>query len=441
MIVIAQAADAATEAQTAKQLFQQGKVEESIPHFQRAVELREKDPTAWYNLAYANRKAGHFAEAARAYGRYAQLAPDDPDGYFGLAESLRQTGRGAEARQAYETYLSKETRPSEEKWKAVARQRILELAGQSASVPSLQKPLPLPLPPPAQPPAAQAPSTQAPAAQPPQTPAPSAQAPAVQLPASPAPSAQAPAAQPPAGPSAPAPTPQRVVPRPDPAALTAQGDAALAAKDLHGALFAYQEAVMADGKYAPARVKLGHVYVKMGHQPEAAEQWSKALQLDPQNAEARAALAGLRQPSAAVAQPALPAPAAPPRVQQDEAAAKAHYTKGVALVNDRKYQDALPELDQAVAQKPRFAIAFVARGSARVGLGQYEAAVADYSAAREADPSLAAPLFGLAEAYRALGQPEKAADYYRQYAASTAPDAQARLKQYALDNAQALAPR
>lgn len=433
MIVIAQAADAATEGQTAKQLFQQGKVEESIPHFQRAVELREKDPTAWYNLAYANRKAGHFAEAARAYGRYTQLVPDDPDGYFGLAESLRQEGRGAEARQAYETYLSKETRPSEEKWKAVARQRILELAGQSASVPSLQKPLPLPLPPPAQPPAA---------------PPPSAPAPAAQLPAAPAATAQAPAAQPPpaqvgspATPAAPAPTPQRVVPRPDPAALTAQGDAALAAKDLHAALFAYQEAVMADARFVPARVKLGHVYVKMGHQPEAAEQWSKALQLDPQNAEARAALASLRQPSAAVAQPALPPPAAPPRVQPDEAAAKAHYSKGVALVNDRKYQDALSELDQAVAQKPRFAVAFVARGSARVGLGQYEEAVADYSAAREADPSLAAPLFGLAEAYRALGQPQKAADFYRLYAASAAPDAQPRLKQYALDNAQALAPR
>src|SRR5690242_1831977 len=127
-IALAQAADAAaTEAQTAKKLFQQGKVEESIPHFERAVELRQKDPTGWYNLAFANRKAGHFAEAARAYDRYVQLAPDDPDGYFGLAETLRQTGRAAEARSAYQTYLTKETRPSEATWKAVARQHIAEL--------------------------------------------------------------------------------------------------------------------------------------------------------------------------------------------------------------------------------------------------------------------------------------------------------------------------
>src|SRR5205823_12927715 len=92
-IVVAVAVDAASEAEAGKQLFQQGKLEDAIPHFQRAVEMREKDATSWYNLAYANRKAGHFEQAATAYRRYTQLAPDDPDGYFGLAESLRQTGQ------------------------------------------------------------------------------------------------------------------------------------------------------------------------------------------------------------------------------------------------------------------------------------------------------------------------------------------------------------
>ena len=87
------------------------------------------------------------------------------------------------------------------------------------------------------------------------------------------------------------------------------------------------------------------------------------------------------------------------------------------------------------------AVALVARGSARIGLGRYQDAVADYTAAQKADPSLAAPLFGLAEAFRALGQGEKAAALYREFAASNAPDAQPALKEYALQNAQALSPR
>lgn len=200
---------------------------------------------------------------------------------------------------------------------------------------------------------------------------------------------------------------------------------------------------MADPRYVPARVKLGHVYLQMGHPAEAAEQWNKALQLEPQNGDARAALSALRQKMGATAEAAVPSSGLAPssRPQKDEASAKAHYAKGVALVNDRKYQEALPELDQAIAQKPRYAVALVARGSARIALAQYEAAIADYSAAREADPSLAAPLFGLAEAFRATGQAEKAADFYRQYAASAAADAQPQLKHYAIDTAQALAPR
>jgi len=76
-----------------------------------------------------------------------------------------------------------------------------------------------------------------------------------------------------------------------------------------------------------------------------------------------------------------------------------------------------------------------------MGLLDYDAAAGDYSAARGADPSLASPLFGLAEAYRALGQPAKAAELYREYAQSAATDVQPALKEYALRNAQSLAPQ
>ena len=122
----------------------------------------------------------------------------------------------------------------------------------------------------------------------------------------------------------------------------------------------------------------------------------------------------------------------------DEAGARAHYTRAVGLIRDRNYDEAAAELDQSLAMKPGFAVALVARGSARIGQGRFQDAIADYTAAQKSDPALAAPLFGLAEAYRALGQNEKAADLYRRFAASDAPDAQQALKDYALQNAQAL---
>src|SRR5882724_5964163 len=181
----------------------------------------------------------------------------------------------------------------------------------------------------------------------------------------------------------------------DAASLMAAGDKAYAAKDFRTALFAYQDATREDPSSAIVLVKLGETYARMGHDPEAIEQFQRALKLDRGN-------------SAAL--------------------------QGLAAARER-----LPILDQALEKKPGYGVALVARGSAHMGLLQYDAAAADYTAARAADPSLASPLFGLAEAYRALGQSAKAAEFYREYAASTAPDVQPQLRDYAARNAQALA--
>ena len=125
----------------------------------------------------------------------------------------------------------------------------------------------------------------------------------------------------------------------------------------------------------------------------------------------------------------------------DEAAAIAHYRTGVGLIREKRYDQAVTELDQSLLLKPNFTSGMIARGSAKIGLGRFPDALADYAAAQSADPSLASPLFGLAEAYRGLGQAEKAADLYRRFASSTAPDAPPNLKLYALQNAQVLAPK
>ena len=248
----------------------------------------------------------------------------------------------------------------------------------------------------------------------------------------------------------------------DVSAKIAEGDSALAAKDFRVALYAYQDAIMADPKNVPARVKAGQVYVKMGHDPEAIEQWNRAIALDPGNAEAQEGLGAafarreLRKPqpqgttvvtvapSPAPAAEQMPAPppapvaSVPATPQGDEASARRHYSAGVALIHDRKYDAALAELDQAIAQRPAYANALIARGSARISLGRFQEAAQDYAAARAADPSLAAPLFGLAEAYRQLGQTPKAIEMYRAFADSSAPDAQPNLKSYARQTAESL---
>jgi len=440
-----------------KILFRRGQVPDAIGHFRTAVRLQPKDASAWYNLAFAQRTAQTFPDAAESYRRYAALAPDDPDGYYGLAECLRQSGQARGAIAAYRQYLEKENRPTEQKWVQRANERIAELQ------PLAEK----------EPEPAAAPTTPAPDASPASAAA-TAAAPASASAAS-GPAADAtPPGQDPAsvgtrnivhGTNPPAPISTGTVGGPvDVPAKIAEGDSALAAKDFRMALYAYQDAIMADPKNVGARVKAGHVYAKMGHDPEAIEQWNKAIALDPGNGEAQEALGAafarreLRKPvaqstnvvnvppppaaavpAASVAQPARPpAPAPAPASGADEASARQHYSAGVALMHDRKYDAAVAELDQAISLRPAYANALIARGSARISLGRFQDAVQDYSAARAADPSLAAPLFGLAEAYRQLGDPAKAIEMYRAFADSNAPDAQASLKAYAKQTADSL---
>jgi tetratricopeptide (TPR) repeat protein len=398
LAVQADPSDAVSQHELGKILFKQGDLPAAIARFQAAVKLDEKNATAWYNLAYASSKAQSFEQAAQAYQKYTQLSPDDPDGYFGLAESLRQSGKGKEAAAAYKVYVAKETRASEQKWVELSKQRIAELEQPSPS-PSTTT------------------STSTKTSTPPST--------STSTSTTPTPTTPPPAINSAAQAAA--------------RSKLAEGDRAFNAKDFRAALFAYQDAMVADPKNTEALLKAGNAYSKLGHDDEAIEQWNHALQLDPQNTAARDAIAAARQRKAALGASAPPPLTSAPQV--DEAGARTHYSAAVGLIHDRKYDEALIELNQSLTLKPGWVNALIARGSARVGLAKYDDAIADYTAAQKADPSLAAPLFGLAEAYRGLGQTEKAADLYRQFAASNAPDAQATLKQYALQNAQALSPK
>lgn len=444
-----------------KLLFKQGRLPAAIVRFQAAVKLDPADALAWFDLADACRRAQRFPEAAVAYQKNVDLRPDAPDAYYGLAESQRQMGHAKEAIAAYEMYIKKETRPTEQRWVDRSRERIAELRQGLAAAPAAT-PAPAASPAPSVGAAkVLAPAASAPVAPPP-PPAPAAPAPAASSGATrtivhgaderPATGPVVAAQKSENGPAAvPAGPPPAVVAK----ARVADGDRAFEAKDFRTALFAYQDAVMAEPGNAQARVRAGRAYARLGYAEEAAEQWNLALAADPKNAEASqllAAAGGRRTepapaPPAPLSEPGLPVVVAAP--SQDEEGARLHYATGAALVREaeaagkqeaqaKKYLDALAELNKAVSLHPGYANALIARGSARVGLGQLREAVEDYWAAQAADPSLAAPLFGLAEAYRSLGENERAAQMYRAFAGSNAPDAQPTLKAYALKSAEAL---
>jgi tetratricopeptide (TPR) repeat protein len=86
------------------------------------------------------------------------------------------------------------------------------------------------------------------------------------------------------------------------------------------------------------------------------------------------------------------------------------------------------------------AVAFVARASARYGLGKHREAADDYEAALALDPRLGTPLWGLAECYRLLGDPH-AAEYYDRYAKSTSSDVREDLRELARRRARELSDR
>ncbi|HSN93229.1 MAG TPA: tetratricopeptide repeat protein, partial [Anaeromyxobacteraceae bacterium] len=123
------------------------------------------------------------------------------------------------------------------------------------------------------------------------------------------------------------------------------------------------------------------------------------------------------------APPAQPAGAGP--------TARERYKAAVALMASREYTKAIAELDAAIAQDPNLGVAYAARASARFGLGKYRESAEDYRAALGLAPQLGTPLYGLGECHRILGEPAAAADYYAQYAQSTAPDVREDLRELA----------
>lgn len=90
------------------------------------------DPTfalAWYDLAYAQRRAGRCDEAVVAYRRFAAVRPGEPDPFYGLGLCLKELGDRTGAIAALKKYLSLENRPTEQKFVDKARAEVAALEG------------------------------------------------------------------------------------------------------------------------------------------------------------------------------------------------------------------------------------------------------------------------------------------------------------------------
>ena len=83
--------------------------------------------------------------------------------------------------------------------------------------------------------------------------------------------------------------------------------------------------------------------------------------------------------------------------------AVSHWTKGRALLDDQKGDEAIVEFDEAVRLDPKYAQAYIDRGLAYSRKGDPDRAIADYNKALRLDPKLALAYAGRGHAYARKG--------------------------------------
>lgn len=96
----------------------------------------------------------------------------------------------------------------------------------------------------------------------------------------------------------------------------------------------------------------------------------------------------------------------------DNDEARAEYNKGIDLVRDEKYKEALPYFEKAVSIDPLFAFAWDNVGVCHRRMGNYEQAVIAYKKSLAIDPAGAVPLQNLPVAYEFLKKYDEAIEAY-----------------------------
>lgn len=213
------------------------------------------------------------------------------------------------------------------------------------------------------------------------------------------------------------------------------GDRLMQERRYREAAFAYLDAVHAEPASVEASFKLANAYAVLGYFDHAIDAWSRAAKQssDPavqKSAQDNIAKARTRAEQAGGGNPQLQgkAPAAGPISDAAREKARAAYEQGVKQINAREYGPAYDSLATAIRHEPTLGVAYIARGSALIGLKRYGEALLDYQYALKLAPQTASPLYGLAEASRALGRIPEARGYYQQYIDSTASDVRPALR-------------
>jgi tetratricopeptide (TPR) repeat protein len=78
-------------------LEEEGRIEEAMVHYRKAIEQNVLFADAYNNLGLALEKVGEEKEAAQVYKSVLEFDPDNPDALYNLGSSLGRAGRTGEA--------------------------------------------------------------------------------------------------------------------------------------------------------------------------------------------------------------------------------------------------------------------------------------------------------------------------------------------------------
>ena len=87
-------------------LKEQGKLEEAIESFKRALELKPDYVEAYSNMGNALKEQGKLGEAIQAYKKVPSFKPNNFNAYYNLGNALKEQGKLGEAIEAYRKALS-----------------------------------------------------------------------------------------------------------------------------------------------------------------------------------------------------------------------------------------------------------------------------------------------------------------------------------------------
>ncbi|MDR0994394.1 MAG: tetratricopeptide repeat protein [Verrucomicrobiota bacterium] len=167
----------------------------------------------------------------------------------------------------------------------------------------------------------------------------------------------------------------------------------------------YTKVIELNPENAVAHFNRGSAYAKIKKYEEAIADFDRAIELNPAYEEAYNnrgnAYAEIKKYKEALADYTK-------AVALNPAYAGAHFNRGSAYAEIKKYKEALADFDRAIALNPTYAEAYNNRGIAYAKIGKYKEALADYTKAIELNSEYAVAYLNRGNAYQACEKYEEA---------------------------------